>query len=146
MVLFYYFFAIFPATASWIQRPLRNLRAKITLRRAQSANIPYHTAIGPIWQTFTRKIHRATRMNHMVKVAVIMVNFTSPAARSPYAGIKEKAHSSGLATVMAATICRHKAALSGSIPASHSTGPVTANTSRQETRIPSIPMKVHFTT
>ena len=59
-------------------------------RTDQSANIPIHTAIGPIPNPLARIIARSTLQNHIESTDTVIVNFTSPAARNPYAGMKEK--------------------------------------------------------
>ena len=59
-------------------------------RTVQSANIPIHTAIGPKPYTRHKNIVKLTRHNHMLAHDVIIENFTSPAARIPYAGMNDK--------------------------------------------------------
>ena len=49
----------------------------------QSVNIPIHTAIGPMWNTRASIIARVTRHSHMERTETVILNFTSPAARSP---------------------------------------------------------------
>lgn len=75
-----------------IHLPLKYLLTKTIPLTVQSANIPYHTAIGPILNTLTRPIHNATLQHHIVVIDVIIENFTSPAALIPYAGTNENTH------------------------------------------------------
>lgn len=69
-------------------------------RTVQSANIPIHTAIGPKPYTRHKNIVKLTRHNHMLAHDVIIENFTSPAARIPYAGMNDNTHDIGLVIVM----------------------------------------------
>ena len=73
-------------------------------RTDQSANIPIHTAIGPIPNPLARIIARSTLQNHIESTDTVIVNFTSPAARNPYAGMKENTHATGLTIVIQVTI------------------------------------------
>ena len=52
----------------------------------------------------------------MVQQEVIMENLTSPAARMPYAGIKDNTQEIGLVIVIKMTILKHRSALSASMP------------------------------
>ena len=70
----------------------------------QSANIPIHTAIGPIPNPLARIIARSTLQNHIESTDTVIVNFTSPAARNPYAGMKENTYATGLTIVIQVTI------------------------------------------
>lgn len=70
-------------TVCFIHLPLLNRKKNATPLTAQSVNMPYQTAIGPIWNARTRKTQSATLRHHMVTVEVIMENRTSPAARIP---------------------------------------------------------------
>ena len=60
-----------------------------------------------------------------------MENFTSPAARSPYGGMKDGTQQIGLTIVIKVIISKQRRALAGSIPASMVIGLVSAKTSRQ---------------
>ena len=100
-------------------------------RTVQSVNIPIHTAIGPKPLKRIRYTQRQKRNVHIVIQDVIIENFTSPAARSPYGGINARVHTIGLTTVIQDIIWKHILALSGSIPPSFVTGMVKANTKRQ---------------
>jgi hypothetical protein len=62
---------------------------------------------------------------------VIIENFTSPAARIPYAGMNDNTHDIGLVIVMKRVISKHILALSASIPPSMVIGRHNANTTRQ---------------
>ena len=62
---------------------------------------------------------------------VIIENFTSPAARSPYAGKKDNTQDNGLVIVMKRVVTNHIHALSDSIPPSMVIGLHNANTTRQ---------------
>ena len=66
-----------------IHLPLLKRQKNTTPLTAQSVNIPYHTAMGPMLKNLTKKTHSATRRHHMVKIEVIMEKRTSPAARIP---------------------------------------------------------------
>ena len=70
----------------------------------QSVNIPIHTANGPIWNVCTRKLQRATLLTHMLIHDTVIENFTSPAARMPYAGMNEKVHTAGFTMDIASII------------------------------------------
>ena len=61
----------------------------------------------------------------------IMENFTSPAARIEYAGIKAGTHTIGLMMVIQVTIKKHSLPLSALIPPRWMIGFVRANTSSQ---------------
>ena len=67
----------------------------------------------------------------MVQQEVIMENFTSPAARMPYAGIKDNTQETGFVIVMKMTILKHRLALSASMPPNRVIGFVRASTVRQ---------------
>ena len=67
----------------------------------------------------------------MVQQEVIMENLTSPAARMPYAGIKDNTQEIGLVIVIKMTIFKHRAALSASMPPNRVIGFVRASTVRQ---------------
>ena len=60
-----------------------------------------------------------------------MENFTSPAARMPYAGIKDNTQEIGFVIVMKMAILKHRLALSASIPPNMVIGFVSASTVRQ---------------
>ena len=60
-----------------------------------------------------------------------MENFTSPAARSPYGGMKDGTQQIGLTIVIKVIIDKHNFALAGSIPANIVIGLVRTKTSRQ---------------
>ena len=60
-----------------------------------------------------------------------MENFTSPAARMEYAGIKAGTHTIGLMMVIQVTIKKHMLPLSALIPPRWMIGFVSTNTSRQ---------------
>ena len=60
-----------------------------------------------------------------------MENFTSPAARMEYAGIKADTHTIGLMMVIQVTIKKHILPLSALIPPRWMIGFVSANTNRQ---------------
>ena len=92
------------ACLTFIHFPLKNLPLNMKALNVQSANIPYHTAIGPIENVCTSQIHNATRQHHMVHTDTNIENLTSPAALIPYAGTKESTHASGFAIVIAPTI------------------------------------------
>lgn len=100
-------------------------------RTVQSANIPIHTAIGPKPYTRHKNIVKLTRHNHMLAHDVIIENFTSPAARIPYAGMNDNTYDIGLVIVMKRVISKHILALSASIPPSMVIGRHNANTTRQ---------------
>ena len=53
-------------------------------------------------------MQRLTRHSHMVQQEVIMENFTSPAARMPYAGIKDNTQEIGFVIVMKMAILKHR--------------------------------------
>ena len=84
-------------------------------------------------------------MHHMVSIERIMENFTSPAARMPYAGMKENVQKIGFTMVMTITIRIQSAALSGSNPASMVTGFTIASTNRQDKRTTTQAYPVSFT-
>ena len=73
-------------------------------RTVQSANIPIHTAIGPIPNPLASTMERSTLQSHMESTETVIVNFTSPAALNPYAGINEKTHTIGFTMVIQVTI------------------------------------------
>ena len=106
--------------------PLKNLVVNIIPRIVQSANIPYHTPIGPIPNIRISAILSATRQPHIVIIEVIIENHTSPAALIPYAGTKDNTQTSGFTIVIAPTISIHIRALSVSIPPSLVIGPANA--------------------
>ena len=110
---------------------LWNLQVKIILRTVQSANIPIQTPIGPKPMTLIRNTQRQNLHAHIVQQDVIMENFTSPAARSPYPGTNAMVHTSGFMIVIHITIWKHISALSFSMPPRIVTGFVSANTIRQ---------------
>ena len=60
-----------------------------------------------------------------------MENFTSPAARSPYGGMKDGTQQIGLVIVIKVTISKQSRALAGSIPASIVMGFVSMKIIRQ---------------
>lgn len=72
---------------------------------------------------------------HMVQHDVIMENFTSPAARSPYPGTKAMVHTSGFTMVIQVIMWMHMAALDFSMPPRIVTGLASAYTVRQLTII-----------
>ena len=76
-------------------------------------------------------MQRLTRHSHIVQQEVIMENFTSPAARIPYAGIKESTQEIGFVIVIKMTILKQRLALSASIPPKRVIGFVSASTVRQ---------------
>ena len=98
--------------------PLLKRMVKNTALTVQSVNIPIQTAIGPNPITLHRNVQRLTRNIHMESVLMIMENFTSPAARIPYPGIKDAVHTIGLIIVIQPIMNRHISALSFVIPAS----------------------------
>ena len=67
----------------------------------------------------------------MVQQEVIMENLTSPAARMPYAGIKDNTQEIGLVIVIKMTILKHRSALSASMPPNRVIGFVRASTVSQ---------------
>ena len=128
-----------------IHLPLKYLLTKTIPLTVQSANIPYHTAIGPILNTLTRPIHNATLQHHIVVIDVIIENFTSPAVMAAmgsiltnkYAeGLPGKRYYGGLYIVIAPTISIHILALSVSIPPRTVIGRTSAYTIIQDTIIP----------
>ena len=68
--------------------------------------MPIHTAIGPKPHTRQRYMHRLTRQSHIVQQDTIMENFTSPAARSPYGGMKDGTQQIGLTIVIKVIISK----------------------------------------
>ena len=70
--------------------PDLNLKKKITERITQSLLMPIQTPSGPVFSTRIRKIVSATRQVHIVTVETSIGKRTSPVARIPYGGIKEK--------------------------------------------------------
>ena len=93
--------------------------------------MPIHTAIGPKPHTRQRYMHRLTRQSHIVQQDTIMENFTSPAARSPYGGMKDGTQQIGLTIVIKVIISKQSRALAGSIPASIVMGFVSMKIIRQ---------------
>lgn len=93
--------------------------------------MPIHTAIGPKPHTRQRYMHRLTRQSHIVQQDTIMENFTSPAARSPYGGMKDGTQQIGLTIVIKVIISKQSCALAGSIPASIVMGFVSTKIIRQ---------------
>ena len=91
-------------TTWWIHLPLMNLMVKITALIPQSENIPIQTPMGPMPTTLMRKVASVTLQSHMVRVAIIMENFTSPAALKAYAVTKEGDHKRGLNMVIQPSI------------------------------------------
>ena len=77
---------------------LWNLIVKKMQRTVQSVNMPIQTAIGPIPKRRTRKMHRATRLIHILMLERIIENLTSPAARIPYAGMNDIVQTTGFTT------------------------------------------------
>lgn len=80
----------------------------------------------------------------MTRHDVIIENFTSPAARSPYAGTNASVHTIGFTSVIQVTIWKHIFALAGSMPPRTVTGLVNANTSRQLTMIATSAITLNF--
>ena len=86
-------------------------------RRVQSENMPIQTAIGPAPKTRIRTVVRTTLQPHMTMLPITMEYRTSPAARSPYPGIKARTHTIGLTAEIQPIMKIHMEAASGSIPA-----------------------------
>ena len=76
-------------------------------RMVQSANIPIHTAIGPISHPRIKNVASATRHPHITIIERIMEYLTSPAARIPYGGTNANTHTRGFTIVMAHIISQH---------------------------------------
>ena len=91
-------------------------------RIPQSENIPIQTPIGPIPTALIKKVARDTRQSHMEQVLRIIENLTSPAALSPYAGVKENGQNKGFTIVTQPNIYTQRAALSVLMPARAVTG------------------------
>ena len=96
--------------------PDLNLKKKITERITQSLLMPIQTPSGPVFSTRIRKIVSATRQVHIVTVETSIGKRTSPVARIPYGGIKEKLQAKGFITCTKTESWIVKSATSVSIP------------------------------